>query len=269
VREFADAAYSADPSIGDNMDALSFHPYPGGAALGANTPFARSFADLRAVKAAHGDVATPLFISEVGASLGPPDSVSEAAQAETLVELYRRAMTMPDVAGVVFHRLIEPADTSTDEWELGAAWLRYGGDPQEPRIVYCRFAVAAGHHYPGCPEPPPPAPPSPPRPPDPGPGPPPAGPQAGAPDAAPETSIRRLRKRRAARRRPRFALGASEPATFECALDRGPFRACRSRYRVPRLPGGRHRLYARATDGAGQVDPTPAKRRFRVRGRRP
>ncbi|MGH2986665.1 MAG: hypothetical protein ACRDLO_08265, partial [Solirubrobacterales bacterium] len=109
--EFLDAAYSAGPTIAGNMDALSFHPYPGGADLGANTLFAKSFADVRMVKAAY-DPSTPLFVSEVGISTGAPDSLSETEQAATLQALYRRAMTMGDVLGVVFHRLVEPADTS-------------------------------------------------------------------------------------------------------------------------------------------------------------
>jgi hypothetical protein len=175
-------------------------------------------------------------------------------------------MTMGDVSGVVFHRLIEPADTSGNEWELGVAWLRYDADrnppPPPPREVYCRFAAGAGHSYPGCPDPPSPAPP-------PIPGPPPQGPQAGVPNSPPETGLRRLRKRRADRRRPRFALFASEAASFECAIDRRRFRACESPYRTPRLRRGRHRLQVRAVDLAGQADPTPAKRRFKVRRRRP
>lgn len=266
LREFLDLAYEA--GIAGNMDALSFHPYPGGADLGANTLFAKSFADVRTVKAAHDDPSTPLFVSEVGASIGAPDSLSESEQAATLQSLYRRAMTMGDVLGVVFHRLVEPADTSQDEWELGVAWLRYDPDrdppPPPPREVYCRFAVEARHSYPGCPDPSPPAPA-----PQPIPTPPPQGPQAGAFDSPPETGLRRLRKRRADRRRPRFELLASEPASFECAIDRRRFRACRSPYRTPRLRRGRHRLQVRAVDLAGQLDPTPAKRRFKVRRRRP
>jgi hypothetical protein len=266
--EFLDAAYSAAPSIAGNLDALSFHPYPEGVGLGANTLFAKSFADMRTVKAAHGDASTSLFVSEVGASTGAPESLSESEQAATLQALYRRAMTMGDVLGVVFHRLIEPADTSANEWELGVAWLRYDPDrdppPPPPREVYCRFAIEARHSYPGCPDPPPPAPA-----PQPIPTPPPQGPQAGAFDSPPETGVRRLRKRRADRRRPRFELLASEPASFECAIDRRRFRPCRSPYRTPRLRRGRHLLQVRAVDLAGQLDPTPAKRRFKVRRRRP
>jgi hypothetical protein len=115
LRRYLDAAYSATPSIAGHMDALSFHPHPGGSGLGANTLFAKSFADVRVVKAANGDPLTPLFVSEVGVSTGNPEAVTETEQAETLLALYRRAMTMGDVLGVVFHRLIEPADVTQDE----------------------------------------------------------------------------------------------------------------------------------------------------------
>ena len=57
---------------------------------------------------------------------------------------------MPDVAGVIYHRVVEPRDTSTSEREHGYAWLHYGGEPLEPRLVFCRFVRAAARSYPGC-----------------------------------------------------------------------------------------------------------------------
>ena len=152
LREYLDAAYSASPSIAANMDALSFHPYVGVLGLGAGTLFAKSFHDVRTVREAHGDSATPLFVTEVGVSTGFPELRTETDQAETMMALYRRTMTMDDVVGVVFHRLIEPADTTGNLWELGAAFTRYGDSPPRPREAYCRFVDEANRSYPRCAE---------------------------------------------------------------------------------------------------------------------
>jgi hypothetical protein len=63
----------------------------------------------------------------------------------------------------------------------------------------------------------------------------------------------------------RFAFVASEPgSTFECRIDGGDFDACESPLRS-RLARGRHRFAVRATDKAGNTDPTPAKLTIRVR----
>jgi glucose/arabinose dehydrogenase/Ca2+-binding RTX toxin-like protein len=56
-----------------------------------------------------------------------------------------------------------------------------------------------------------------------------------------------------------FSLASSEPgSTFECSLDQGPFAACVSPRTYTGLAVGGHELRARATDAAGNVDPTPA-----------
>lgn len=149
LREFLDRAYRATPSIKGRMDALSFHPYPWGLTLGADTLFAKSFDDVRSVKGAYGDAATPLFVSEVAISTA--SGYTEAEQADALLRLYRRTMTMGDVRGVVFHRAIEPRDTSSNPMEWGYAWTRYGANPAAPRPVYCRFVAEADRSYPGCP----------------------------------------------------------------------------------------------------------------------
>lgn len=66
-----------------------------------------------------------------------------------------------------------------------------------------------------------------------------------------------------------FKLDASEPEPeFFCKLDRRRFRPCVSPLIYRRLSHGWHRLLVRATDRAGNVDPTPARRRFKVGPRR-
>lgn len=80
---------------------------------------------------------------------------------------------------------------------------------------------------------------------------------------APDTKVKG--PRRVTAPRARFLLGSSEAgSTFQCRLDRGPFKSCRTKLTLKRLTGGRHLLRVRAIDRAGNVDPTPARKAFRV-----
>jgi len=53
------------------------------------------------------------------------------------------------------------------------------------------------------------------------------------------------------------------PATFECRLDRRPFKPCRSPFTTKPLSFGRHTIKIRAVAG-GATDPTPAQASFKV-----
>ena len=55
-----------------------------------------------------------------------------------------------------------------------------------------------------------------------------------------------------------FEFSADEPADFECSLDGGAWQACTSPMDYPAVGGGAHDFAVRATDLAGNVDPTPA-----------
>ena len=46
-------------------------------------------------------------------------------------------------------------------------------------------------------------------------------------------------------------------AHFECKLDKGAFKSCRSPFKLRAKPGP-HVFRVRAVDGAGLADPTPA-----------
>jgi len=81
---------------------------------------------------------------------------------------------------------------------------------------------------------------------------------------APATRLNRAPRRRTHRRRVKFKFSSNEPgSTFKCKLDHRPFRPCTSpkRYRVR---PGKHVFKVKATDAAGNTDPTPAQKRFRV-----
>jgi hypothetical protein len=79
----------------------------------------------------------------------------------------------------------------------------------------------------------------------------------------PETTITRfkLRKRRVAFRF--AAAGGTGAASFECRLDRKPFRPCTSPKAYKRLKPGKHVFQVRAI-AAGLTDPSAAKRKFRI-----
>ena len=84
-------------------------------------------------------------------------------------------------------------------------------------------------------------------------------------DPPPETTILKGPKGKVAARNAKFKFASSDPgSTFECKLDRKPFRKCKSPKKYKNLKPGRHVFRVRAIDAAGSVDPTPAKRRWRV-----
>jgi hypothetical protein len=94
------------------------------------------------------------------------------------------------------------------------------------------------------------------------------GGQAGVPGSqrgAPQTLLRHRPPRRTSDHTPTFRFGADEAGvTFQCKLDRKPFRRCRSPYTANRLALGRHTFRVRARDNDGKLDPTPASCSFRV-----
>ncbi len=59
---------------------------------------------------------------------------------------------------------------------------------------------------------------------------------------------------------------ATESATFSCRLDAGVWAPCSSPWALTGLAQGSHTVQVRATDRAGNVDPTPAQRSFVVDG---
>ncbi len=91
-------------------------------------------------------------------------------------------------------------------------------------------------------------------------------PPPGATDTTPpETKITKKPKKRIEKRKAKVRFRSSEPgSSFECKLDRKRFKPCDSPRKLKRLKRRKHRFKVRAIDVAGNVDPTPAKARFRV-----
>jgi hypothetical protein len=149
VREFLSIAYSSLPSLEGSADYLGLHTYPSGAYVGIGSRFRQAFADVRAVRDSYGDE-TPILVTETGVSTADLLIAPERRQATAIERIQKIVDAMPDVAGVLYHRVVEPRDTSTSAREHGFAWLRYGSSPLQPRPVFCRFVLAAGRRYPGC-----------------------------------------------------------------------------------------------------------------------
>jgi hypothetical protein len=85
-----------------------------------------------------------------------------------------------------------------------------------------------------------------------------------SPVCIPDTAITRFRLRH---RQVAFSFagsGTKESISFECRLDRKPFRSCGSPKVYKNLKRGKHVFRVRAI-GGGLIDPTPARRKFNVK----
>lgn len=94
---------------------------------------------------------------------------------------------------------------------------------------------------------------------------PPPGP-APTPDATPpQTTIAKGPGKKLAAGKAKFSFRSSEPgSTFACKLDKRKAKACGSPKTYKGLEPGAHTFKVWATDRAGNKDPSPAKKRFRV-----
>ena len=82
---------------------------------------------------------------------------------------------------------------------------------------------------------------------------------------SPETTITKAPEKQTSKRKVRFKFTSDEPgSTFECRLNNKTFKPCESPFRKRVKAGRKHKFKVRATDGGGNVDPSPAKHKFRV-----
>ena len=94
---------------------------------------------------------------------------------------------------------------------------------------------------------------------------PPPGSRPAADTTPPQTKIVKGPGRKLAKGKARFGFSSSEPGSrFECKLDRGKAKPCRSPKGYSGLGPGRHSFSVWAIDAAGNKDATPARRGFRV-----
>jgi hypothetical protein len=86
---------------------------------------------------------------------------------------------------------------------------------------------------------------------------------------APQTSLKRKPPHKTHDRTPTFRFVADEQgSTFQCKLDRKPFRSCRSPFTARKLTLGPHTFKVRARDESGKPDPSPTSYSFRVVAKR-
>ena len=93
---------------------------------------------------------------------------------------------------------------------------------------------------------------------------PPAPPSSSPPSAPPRTAIGKKPAKRTSATLAKFAFSSDQAGgSFECRLDRRPFRRCASPFRATVKPGS-HSFEVRALDSGGIADPTPASYRWSV-----
>jgi hypothetical protein len=82
---------------------------------------------------------------------------------------------------------------------------------------------------------------------------------------APETTIDKAPKKKSTKRKAKFAFSSNEAgSTFECMLDKGDFEPCGASAKF-KVKVGKHKLFVRATDQAGNADRTPATAKWKVK----
>jgi hypothetical protein len=80
----------------------------------------------------------------------------------------------------------------------------------------------------------------------------------------PETHLGKAKINRK-KRRAKFKFSSSEPgSSFLCKLDKKKFKPCSSPKTYKHLRPGKHTFKVEAKDGAGNIDPSPAKKKFRI-----
>lgn len=88
---------------------------------------------------------------------------------------------------------------------------------------------------------------------------PPAGPivTLPAPDiTGPILTITKKPKSKTTSKKVSVSFKTNETATYQCKLDKGKFKACKSPYKKSKLKVGKHKLQIKATDAAGNVSST-------------
>jgi DNA-binding beta-propeller fold protein YncE len=81
----------------------------------------------------------------------------------------------------------------------------------------------------------------------------------------PETTITKKPKKKTKKRKAKFEFASDEPGSaFQCKLDKKGFEPC-DPVEVLKVKRKKHTLQVRAIDAAGNVDPTPAEHRWKVK----
>jgi hypothetical protein len=197
---------------------------------------------LFAVRDNHNDRGTPLWNTEVGVSSDPTEGVGPE-QGTQLIRLYRSIEGHP-IKSFIIYRFHDCATVPCAAF--ANPYFNHTGVVEQsltPKPAYCELGAAIGD---AC------DPPGPPDPPD---------------NEAPETTIDSGPQGKTTNASPSFTFSSEPNATFECRLDSGSWSSCTSPKSYLNLAAGTHVFEVRATDQAGNIDPTPAARSFKVTSR--
>jgi hypothetical protein len=154
--KFLRAAFRSGKGLRRNMDGLSFHLYGLTQGLGRTDYFSRTTRRMRRLAQHHlAPARRNLWITETGTSTKPPERQTARRQKGLLWRVWRNLDRRSVFEGVIFHRLIQPKETSNVRWQYGAAWTRYRPiedypDPIRPKPVFCAFAKRLGTGYSEC-----------------------------------------------------------------------------------------------------------------------
>jgi hypothetical protein len=144
--EFLRRAYAAKPSLKGHVDALNLHVFPPKG--GQRAFFRRTFAPVRAVRAAAGDGRTPILVGELGRTTTGPLALTESEQANVLVRAARRVLKMPDTLGALLYTLADRDELPPNAHERGFGVVKAGPGRHavtyRPKPAYCALRVAAG-----------------------------------------------------------------------------------------------------------------------------
>ena len=89
-------------------------------------------------------------------------------------------------------------------------------------------------------------------------------PGGGGNQARPKTTLGAKPAKRSRDRTPTFRFRSDKSGSFECRIDRGRFRRCRSPFTAKMLAPGGHLFAVRARDTDGSIDNSPATYGFTV-----
>jgi hypothetical protein len=203
---------------------------------------------LFAVRDNHNDPGTPLWNTEVGVSSDPTEGVGPE-QGTQLIRLYRSIEGHEneghEIKSFIIYRFHDCATVPCAAF--ANPYFNHTGVVEQsltPKPAYCELGAAIGV---ACLDTP-----GPPDPPD---------------NEAPETTIDSGPQGKTTNASPSFTFSSEPNATFECRLDSGSWSSCTSPKSYLNLAAGTHVFEVRATDQAGNIDPTPAARSFKVTSR--
>lgn len=192
------------------------------------------------------DIATPMTIPAAGGAVcfpdaAPPDCVAWGTFSGSLTPPV--APNAPALAaGQSLSRSIAPGCAtlleSADDTDSSAADFALGSPTPRPSSVAPTEAACGGAG---------------------------GGAGGGADTDAPQTEITKKPKKKSEKAKAKFKFTANEEGSrFECKLDRGRFKGCRSPKTYKHLDPGKHKFSVFATDAAGNADASPATYRFKV-----